>query len=121
MLETAKALKTFFGGFSLPAYDESSVPDDVELPYITYHVAEPEWDENASIYAQVWYRSNSNTPVITKADEITRAVGNGTTLKLSGGLLVIWPETPLVQILVDGDTRRAYISLSIRSIHMPGV
>ena len=121
MRETAKALKTFFSSFSLPAYDEYSVPDDVDLPYITYNLAEPEWDQNATMYAQIWYRTKSNTEVLTKADEIVQAIGNGTTIKLNGGLLVIWPETPLVQIIVDDDVRRAYINLSIRSVHLPGV
>ena len=42
MYQTAKALKEFFSGFDLPAYSTDSVPEDVELPYITYSLAEPE-------------------------------------------------------------------------------
>ena len=56
MYRTAAALKTFFSGFGLPAYAADSVPDDVELPYITYSMSVPEWNQKASLFAQVWDR-----------------------------------------------------------------
>lgn len=121
MRETAKALKTFFSGFGLPAYDEYSVPDDVDLPYITYHLAEPEWNQKASMYAQVWYRTKSNAEVLAKADAIEQAIGLGFVITLPDGYMVIWPETPFAQIIVEDDVRRAYINLSINAYHMPGV
>ena len=119
MMEVAKALKTFASSFGLPAY--GSIPDPVELPYITYPVVEPEWRENASFYLQVWHRTTSNTELLTKADEICRAIGTGLIINLEGGYLVIWPESPLVQLMVDGDFRSAYINLSINAYHVPGV
>lgn len=121
MRETAKALKTFFSGFGLPAYDEYSVPDDVALPYITYHLAEPEWNQKATMYAQIFDKTKSNTFLVEKADEIVSAIGLWKKIPLNGGYLVIWPETPLVQIMVEDDVRRAYINLSINSYHLPGV
>ena len=121
MMEVAKALKTFASSFGLPAYANGSIPDPVELPYITYPVVEPEWRENASFYLQVWHRTTSNTELLTKADEICRAIGTGLIINLEGGYLVIWPESPLVQLMVDGDFRSAYINLSINAYHVPGV
>ena len=41
-------------------------------------------------------------------------------IPIDGGYLVIWPETPLVQIMVDGNYRSAYINLSINTYHIPG-
>ena len=122
MYQAAAALKTFFSGFGIPAYAENSVPDDVQLPYITYSVAVPEWNQKASIYAQVWDRTKSNEGIIRKADQITQAIGaEGKIISLTGGYLVIWPETPLIQIMTDGDFRSAYINLSINAYHLPGV
>ena len=121
MYAAAAALKTFFSGFDLPAYTVDSVPDDVQLPYIAYSVSSPEWDQKASMYAQVWDRTKSNTRIIRVADQITAAIGTGVTIPTNDGYLVIWPETPLIQILVDGDFRSAYINLSINNYHMPGV
>lgn len=120
MYNAAATLKTFFSGFGLPAYQEGSVPDDVELPYITFSLSEPEWNTKASMYARVWDRTTTNAPIIRIADQIARAIGIQKRLPMDGGYLIIWPETPLVQVLVDGDIRSAYINLSINSYQMPG-
>lgn len=121
MYKAAAALKTFFGGFGYPAYAEDSVPEDVELPYITFSLSTPEWNQKASGYAQVWDRSRSNTRIIQIADQITAAIGAEKKIALSGGYLVIWPESPQIQIMVDGDYRSAYINYSINGYHLPGV
>jgi len=121
MQSTAKALYQFFSGFGLPAFTENTVPDDQDLPYITYSLVEPEWNAKATLYAQVWYRTHNNAVVNAKADEITAAIGTGIILPCDGGYCVLWPETPLVQMIVDGDVRRAYINLSVNAYHMPGV
>lgn len=120
MYEAAAALKTFFSGFDLPAYQADTVPEDVQLPYITYSLSVPEWNQKASMYVQVWDRSRSNTRIIHKADQITAAIGQGAKIPLDAGYLVIWPESPLIQIMVDGDFRSAYINLSVNTYHNPG-
>ena len=123
MYSTEKALKGFFSGFGLPAYTIGTVPDDVELPYITYSAPEPEWHQKATMYAQVWDRTRSNTMIMQKADQITAEIGEGKIVPLENdaGYLVIWPESPLKQLMVDGDTRSIYLNLSINAYHMPGV
>ena len=120
MESTAIALNQFFSSFGLPAYSEDTVPDDAVLPYITYRLVEPEWSQKATMYAQVWYRTYSNAIVNAKADEILRAVSTGVILQCIGGYLVIWPDSPACQIIVDGDVRRAYLNFSINSYHLPG-
>lgn len=123
MIKTAQALRAFFSGFGIPAYNENTVPGDAEPPYITYPLREPEWNQKATFYAIVYYRSEkSNLASLTKADEIARAIGNGIRLPIDGGCIVLWPETPLVQAMPpNGDVRAAYINLSLNSYHMPGL
>lgn len=122
MYKAVEALDAFFSGFGLDAYQVGTVPEDAELPYITYSIGVPEWNQKATMYAQVWDRTRSNAGIIRKADQITAAIGEGLTIPLTGdGYLVIWPETPLIQIMVDGDTRSAYINLSINGYNLPGV
>ena len=121
MTQTATALKNFFSGFGLPAYTTDSVPEDVTLPYITYSLAEPEWGQKATLYAQVWDRTKSNAGILQKADQITRAIGEGIILPMASGYLAICPESPLIQLMTDGDFRSAYINLSINAYHISGV
>lgn len=121
MKALAAAMKTFASRFGLPAYAEGSIPDPVELPYISYSLSEPEWSAKASAYLHIWYRSTSNTDLLTKADQVVAAIGEGLVLDINGGHVAIWPESPLVQLMVDGDFRSAYINLSVNSYHMPGV
>lgn len=123
MIRTAQALHAFFSGFGIPAYCENTVPDDAELPYITYPLKEPEWNQKTTFYAIVYYRhQSSNLDSLTKADEIVRAIGTGILLPIEGGYVALWPETPLVQSMPPAeDIRPAYINLSINAYHMPGV
>ena len=122
MLNTAATLKTFFSGFDLPAYTLDSVPDDVTLPYITFPLTEPEWNEQASFYCQVWYPKRRLTELLTKADQIVAAIGEMKEFELadSKGYLVLYPSTPLIQILSDDYSQSAYIMLSINAYHLPG-
>lgn len=120
MINTAKTLKTFFSGFDLPAYTLDSVPDTVELPYITYPLIEPEWNEQSSLYCQVYYPKKRLGDLLAKADEIVGAIGEMKKFEHEKGYVVIYPSTPLVQIMSDEMTQSAYISLSINAYHMPG-
>ena len=121
MLNTAATLKTFFSGFGLPAYTLDSVPDEVELPYITYPLTEPEWNQQNGFYCQVWYPKNSLAKLLAKADQITAAIGVMKGFEHDGGYLVLYPNTPLIQILSDEGSQSAYINLLMNAYHMPGV
>lgn len=120
MRATAKALKQFFGGFSIPAYATETVPDDVPLPFLTYPLKEPEWNQKTTFYVQGWYKTTDYTEMLEKADQIIREIGQGITISTSEGYIVIYPETPLVQTNVDGDIRSFYINLSLNAYQMPG-
>lgn len=121
MQKAVEALKAYYSGFGLPAYQENTVPEDVTLPYISFSISIPEWNQKASHYIRIWDRTKSNTRIVRVADQIAADIGICKTIRFEGGYLTIWPETPLVQIQVDGDTRYAYMNLSINSYNMPGV
>lgn len=124
MRNAVRALHTYLSSFGLPAYAEDTVPDTAQLPYLTYRLVDPEWYQKASFFVRVWARSTSNAAVLEKADEITGDIGGGKRLPFEGGLLVVWPESPKVQIVVDSNDRNlryAYINLSLNSYHIPGV
>lgn len=120
MKETAKTLKSFFSGFGIPAYTLQSVPEEVQLPFLTYPLMEPEWDQEGATYCQVWYPKNHLSELLAKADAIAQAVGVMKEIPQDGGYVVLYPATPLIQILTDADTQSAYINLILRTYHMPG-
>ena len=123
MISTATALYGFLSGFDIPAYSENTVPEDAELPYLTYPVKEPEWNSPTTFYVNVYYRNkDSYYSAMSKADEIVQAIGPGVYLECEGGIVMLTPETPLVQALPqNGDIRGAYINLQLNAYHMPGI
>lgn len=120
MINTARALKQFYSGFGLPAYTETTVPDDVQLPYITYSLTETEPLESGTHYARVWYKATSNAALLAKADEIKSAIGNGVRIDCDGGYVVIRPQTPFIQLMVDEEpeNRCAYLNMQINCYHL---
>ena len=118
MTDTARALKSFYSGFGLPAYSENDVPNDAELPYITYSVVAPGYLDAATHQARVWYRDTSPVNAYAKADEIAKAIGDG--ILLDNGVC-LRPGTPLMQKQPTEDTMQViYINLQINSYHMIG-
>lgn len=120
MTDTARALNYFWGSFSIPAYTEETIPDDAELPYITYTVVEPDWGEKASIQARVWYKGASLVPLNAKVAEIKQAIGEGKSIQTDTGFVVISRDTNFSQYQPYDDEGKsnvkvAYLSAVIHS------
>ena len=120
MINTAMSLKEFFSSFDIPAYAENSVPDAVTLPYITYPLIEPSWNEQAMTHCQIWYQQKHLGELLAKTDQVLGAIQEGITLENDSGYVVLYPAEPNVQTLTDEDSQRAYINLIINAYHMPG-
>lgn len=122
MTQTAQALKSFLGGFGIPAYSETSVPDDIQLPYITYPIKEPEWSQPTSFYCVLWCRTKGYAAALAIADQIIAAIGEGVRLQIASGWVVLRPENPLTQEIKDSDndTKAIYINLKLNAYHTAG-
>lgn len=105
-----QALQAFWGSFGIPAFDTSSVPSSAEMPYITYEAGKSEFDENVALTASIWYYSESWAAISQKADEISRAIGNGGIV--TNGLW-IKRGIPFAQRMSDPDARIRRIVLNI--------
>ena len=119
MTNTARALYQFFSGFGIPAYAEYAPDDDVQLPYITYQVIEPDWDDGGTFYARVWYRSMNFVAINAKVDEIKAAVGEGVSIRTPGGAVYLTKGTPFIQHMpMEGDDtlKVAYLNFNIHAI-----
>lgn len=117
MRQTSHALKAFFSSFGIPAYLSGNIPDNVQMPYITYDLIEPEPLAFGLINASVWYRDTSTEAISAKVDEIKTAIGNGLSLPTPSGVIHLFREKSgsFGQIMNDPnrETKRAYLSMII--------
>lgn len=111
-MDNWQSLQAFWGSFGIPAYDESSVPENEEMPYITYEAEKSEFDVNNALTASIWYYSQSWADISVKADEIWESIGYG-------GVVInkLWIKrgTPFAQRMSDPDSlvRRIVLNVEI--------
>lgn len=114
------AIYSFFNGFGIPAYASSSVPSDVNLPYITYDLVVGSWYEGESpMVANIWYYGGSESAPNAKAREISRALGEGGKIIIcDGGAIWIKRGSPWSQSLSDDDdsVKRRYLNFTVEFI-----
>lgn len=97
-----QALHSFWNGFSLKAYDEYSVPDDANLPYITYEVSSDDFGNAIAQTASLWYRSSSWSEVTAKEQEIANYITKGGRIvRYDGGSFWIQKASPWAQRMDD--------------------
>lgn len=117
-MDKAQALHSFWNSFGVPAYDESTVPQDADIPRITYNIATDSLDNVLNLYASLWYRSTSWKDITLKAKEIEKHLGEhgGKVIQLDEGYLWIQKGVPFAQRMSDPDDdmiRRIYINVSV--------
>ena len=91
------ALKTLWSSFGLTAYDETTVPETAELPYITYESQVSGLDETVILTASLWYRAMSWTEISEKAKEIGDSIGGGFGVGYGTGRLWVTKAVPFAQ------------------------
>ena len=109
-----EAIHNFWSGFSIPAYDEFTVPDNATLPYITYSFGYDVFGGVIDINASIWYRSTSWAEITAKAQEIADKIKNGgINLKTDNGGIWLYAGSPIYQRYDSGDNdiRRIYLNI----------
>ena len=76
-MDKIQALHDFWSSFDLPAYDEGDVPDDANMPYITYSVSTDEFDRPVMLSASLWYYSSSWAAITQMAALIAETISKG--------------------------------------------
>lgn len=93
------ALNSFWNGFGIPAYDESTVPDDAQMPYIAYEASISAFGNKVLLSSSLYYRSTSWQEISDKQIEISKAIGGGCSIPYTDGRLWIVKGTPFAQRL----------------------
>lgn len=119
-MDNLQAYKSFWSGFDLRAYDETSVPDDAVMPYITFEVSEDDFDHTIALTASVWYRSTSWSEVVAKVKEIAEDISRGGKMvRYDNGAFWIRKGNPWAQRLADPNddsVRRMVLNLEVEYI-----
>lgn len=113
-----QTLDAFWNSFGWPAYNEYSVPDDVEYPYITYNVVTSDLDYPVSTYANIWDRSSSWENISLKMLDIERYITtmNPPAIKFDTGRLYITKGNPFSERMQEPNdemVKRIYINVSM--------
>lgn len=112
-----QALHSFFNSFDIIGYRNTSVPDDVIFPYLTYDTPISSFEEDpVSITLNLYYYGASEAAPDAKAEEIRTAIGmRGALLPCDGGAIWLKWGVPWCQSLVDDtdkDIKRRYINIT---------
>ena len=115
-----KAIYQFFSSFGISAYAENSVPDNAQLPYLTYKLAIDSYGKEINISVNLFYYTSSENIPDAKAAEISEAIGlGGRMLPCDGGGIWIKRGTPWCQALRDDSDpkiKRRYINVTAEYI-----
>lgn len=76
-MNALQELQAFWGSFGLPAYNEQTVPDDAQLPYITYEASEDFFGSTIAQTASLWYYGPSWVDIMAKKKEVADRIGRG--------------------------------------------
>ena len=112
-LDKWQAIHSFWSSFNLTAYDEASVPDGAQLPYITYTADIDSLDNTIILNADVWYQSHSWEEISNKVDEIDAQLSNnGVRIQCDEGYLWIVRGSPFAQRINEenSEIKRIYVN-----------
>lgn len=82
-----QAQQSYWESFGLDAYDVNTVPDDAQMPYITYEAAGGSLNGVISVTASLWYRSNSWVAISQKQTEMSKTMDRQ--IKIDGGYMKV--------------------------------
>lgn len=116
-IDKSQAIQHFWESFDIPAYDENTVPDDAQMPYITYNVVTNAVGNVTLLTASVWYRSSSWVDISKKVDEIAeKLASNGFySATLDDGVMWMVQGSPFAQRMSDPEDdmiRRYYLNVT---------
>ena len=112
----AAAIYQFWNSFGLTAYEENSVPDEAQFPYITYQLVTDSFDREIPLTASIWYRSESWAGINAKTDEISQKISRGgKIIPCDGGAIWLKRGQPFAQSMGDESDnliKRKYLNIT---------
>lgn len=118
-MDKEQTLQTFWSQFGVPAYDESTVPEDATYPRITYEVITDNIGVQNTLTASIWARGKGWKEVTDILHTVEETLGyGGETLHCRGGIIWINRGRPFAQRMNDPDDsiRRIVVNIQVEFI-----
>lgn len=115
-MNAEQAIHSFWSSFNLIAYDQNSVPDDAQLPYITYSLSVDTFNNTVLNTINIWYRSTSWINVTNKAKEIINTITDGgISIPTDNGMIRMNLGNPIYNRMGDEDKNIKRIRINIET------
>lgn len=113
-MDKSQAIYSFWNNFGIPAYDENTVREDAQMPYITYNTVLDNLGHPVNLNGNLWYKGTSWRDITSKLEEITEFLKDGKIIPIDGGYMWIVRGSPFAQRVADENDliRRIYINLT---------
>lgn len=114
-----ETLCKFYNSFGIPAFEEFSVPEKAEMPYIKYDVVTSSVDsESTALSLQIYYKSNNLIKIDDMTEKLSKALRSGVTLPCDEGYIVLYRGEPFSQNVDSGDktVKCKYINITANFI-----
>lgn len=115
-----QAVHSFWASFDIPAYDETSVPDQLAFPYITHEGAVDTFGYEIAQTASIFSRSTSWAEAVSLRRQIEgKLPKGGKILPYDGGAVLMRRGDPWAQRLADTNddwVRRIALNYTIEYI-----
>ena len=112
----AAVMYQFWNSFGMMAYEENSVPDEAQFPYITYQLVTDSFDREIPLTASIWYRSESWAGINAKTEEISKKISRGgKIIPCDGGAIWLKRGQPFAQNMRDESDdliKRKYLNIT---------
>lgn len=119
-MNNIQLINDFWNSFGLKAYDETSVPDKLEYPYITYNLSIGDFYTETAMTASLWYYDTSWTAASEKLQAISDKIGLGGVVLHDSNHNSVWIKkgAPFAQRMSDQNDmiRRFVINISAEFI-----
>lgn len=119
MLDKFSAQKVYWSSFGMPAYQELTVPEDVQFPYIAYQTANGSLDGVINVSASVYYKGTSWAQIMKDVLQMEKAIDRQVFIE-GGCMKVRKPITNFAQPMGDEDEkiRRMLLTVEIEFLSM---
>lgn len=107
--------QAYWASFGIPAYNELTVREDAQMPYITYQLVNGEIDGVVNASASLYYRGTSWTQICRKVTEMEPLIDRQ--MPVDGGAMKVRkPESNFAQPMnepSDNKVRRMVLTVEI--------